>query len=122
MGTAVLLDLMGGIALLLCGLHMVQSGILRAFGSDLRHLLSKALDNPSAAFPARKDAADPASPRSLRPWSAPGSAPGTALVRSGSALVRSGSALGLLWVRSGPALGPALGLAVAVSPAGAAIV
>ena len=49
-GTVVLLDLMGGVALLLWGLHMVQSGILRAFGSDLRHLLSKALGNRFSAF------------------------------------------------------------------------
>ncbi len=52
MGTIVLLDLAGGVALLLWGLHMVQSGILRAFGSDLRHLLSKALGNRFAAFAA----------------------------------------------------------------------
>ena len=39
MGTIVLLDLMGGVALLLWGLHMVQSGILRAFGPELRRLL-----------------------------------------------------------------------------------
>ena len=52
MGTIVVLDLMGGVALLLWGLHMVQSGILRAFGSDLRHLLSKALGNRFAAFAA----------------------------------------------------------------------
>jgi phosphate:Na+ symporter len=52
MGSIVLLDLMGGVALLLWGLHMVQSGILRAFGSDLRHLLSKALGNRFAAFAA----------------------------------------------------------------------
>ena len=32
MGSLVLLDLMGGVALLLWGLHMVHSGILRAFG------------------------------------------------------------------------------------------
>jgi phosphate:Na+ symporter len=50
MGTLVLLDLMGGVALLLWGLHMVQSGITRAFGSDLRRLLSKALSNRFAAF------------------------------------------------------------------------
>ncbi|MEW6450764.1 MAG: Na/Pi cotransporter family protein [Pseudomonadota bacterium] len=50
MGTIVLLDLMGGAALLLWGLHMVQSGITRAFGSDLRALLSKALRNRLAAF------------------------------------------------------------------------
>jgi phosphate:Na+ symporter len=52
MGTMVLLDLMGGVALLLWGLHMVQSGILRAFGPDLRHLLSKAVGNRVAAFAA----------------------------------------------------------------------
>jgi phosphate:Na+ symporter len=48
----VLLDLMGGVALLLWGLHMVQSGILRAFGPDLRHLLSTALGNRVAALAA----------------------------------------------------------------------
>ena len=52
MGTLVLLDLMGGVALLLWGLHMVQSGIMRAFGPDLRRLLSKALRNRFAAFAA----------------------------------------------------------------------
>jgi phosphate:Na+ symporter len=52
MGTLVLLDLMGGVALLLWGLHMVQSGILRAFGPDLRRLLGKALGNRASAFAA----------------------------------------------------------------------
>jgi phosphate:Na+ symporter len=41
----VLLDLMGGVALLLWGLHMVRSGIVRAFGSDLRRVLGTALRN-----------------------------------------------------------------------------
>lgn len=50
MGSLVLLDLMGGVALLLWGLHMVHSGILRAFGPDLRLLLAKALSNRFAAF------------------------------------------------------------------------
>lgn len=50
MGSLVLLDLMGGVALLLWGLHMVQSGVLRAFGSDLRHILSVALRNRFVAF------------------------------------------------------------------------
>jgi phosphate:Na+ symporter len=50
MGTIVLLDLMGGVALLLWGLHMVRSGILRAFGPQLRRLLSQALGNRLAAF------------------------------------------------------------------------
>jgi phosphate:Na+ symporter len=48
----VLLDLMGGVALLLWGLHMVHSGILRAFGADLRLLLGKALNNRFTAFAA----------------------------------------------------------------------
>jgi phosphate:Na+ symporter len=52
MGSLVLLDLMGGVALLLWGLHMVHSGILRAFGPDLRHLLGKALGNRLTAFAA----------------------------------------------------------------------
>ena len=52
MGSLVLLDLMGGVALLLWGLHMVHSGILRAFGPDLRLLLAKALKNRFAAFAA----------------------------------------------------------------------
>jgi hypothetical protein len=39
MGTIVLLDLMGGVALLLWGLHIVHSGILRAFGPDVRRVL-----------------------------------------------------------------------------------
>jgi phosphate:Na+ symporter len=43
---------MGGIALLLWGLHMVQSGILRAFGPDLRRLLARFLGNRFAAFAA----------------------------------------------------------------------
>jgi phosphate:Na+ symporter len=43
---------MGGVALLLWGLHMVQSGILRAFGPDLRRVLSRAFGNRLAAFAA----------------------------------------------------------------------
>ena len=50
MGTLVILDLMGGVALLLWGLHMVRTGILRAFGPDLRHLLSKTIGNRFTAF------------------------------------------------------------------------
>jgi len=52
MGSVILLDLMGGVALLLWGLHMVQSGILRAFGPNLRLLMAKALGNRLAAFAA----------------------------------------------------------------------
>jgi phosphate:Na+ symporter len=43
---------MGGVALLLWGLHMVLSGVLRAFGPDLRRVLGKALGNRSSAFAA----------------------------------------------------------------------
>jgi phosphate:Na+ symporter len=50
LGNIVLLDLVGGIALLLWGLHMVQSGILRAFGADLRRILGIALRNRGTAF------------------------------------------------------------------------
>ncbi len=52
MGSIVLLDLMGGVALLLWGLHMVLSGVLRAFGPDLRRFLGKALRNRFSAFAA----------------------------------------------------------------------
>ena len=52
MGTMVLLDLLGGVALLLWGLHMVHSGILRAFGPDVRLLLAKGLTNRGSAFAA----------------------------------------------------------------------
>ena len=50
MASFILLDLIGGVALLLWGLHMVHSGIVRAFGSDLRLLLNTALRNRMAAF------------------------------------------------------------------------
>jgi phosphate:Na+ symporter len=50
MGSMILLDLMGGVALLLWGLHMVHSGIVRAFGSDLRRFLGMALRNRCIAF------------------------------------------------------------------------
>ncbi len=46
----VFLDLLGGVSLLLWGLHMVRSGIVRAFGSDLRRLLGAALRNRARAF------------------------------------------------------------------------
>src|SRR6266852_5129048 len=50
MGSLVLLDLMGGVALLLWGLHMVHSGVLRAFGGDLRRFLGYGLRNRFTAF------------------------------------------------------------------------
>jgi phosphate:Na+ symporter len=50
MGSTVVLDLMGGVALLLWGLHMVHSGVVRAFGADLRRLLGMALKSRLRAF------------------------------------------------------------------------
>jgi phosphate:Na+ symporter len=50
MAGTILLDLVGGVALLLWGLHMVHSGIVRAFGSDLRRFLALALRNRALAF------------------------------------------------------------------------
>ncbi len=50
MVSMVLLDLMGGVALLLWGLHMVHSGIVRAFGSDLRRWIGFALRKRWTAF------------------------------------------------------------------------
>ena len=50
MGSMILLDLVGGVSLLLWGLHMVHSGIVRAFGSDLRRFLGAALRNRFLAF------------------------------------------------------------------------
>ena len=50
MGSIVLLDLMGGVALLLWGLHMVLTGVLRAFGPNLRRFLDKALRDRFTAF------------------------------------------------------------------------
>jgi phosphate:Na+ symporter len=50
--TWTLLDLAGAVALLLWGTHMVQTGVQRAFGPELRRLLGTALHNRLAAFAA----------------------------------------------------------------------
>ena len=50
MGITVLLDLMGGVALLLWGLHMVQTGLVRTFGADLRRFLRVGLAHRGKAF------------------------------------------------------------------------
>ena len=52
MGSTVILDLFGGVALLLWGLHMVHSGIVRAFGVDLRRWLGVGLRSRARAFTA----------------------------------------------------------------------
>ncbi len=48
--TLTLIDLAGTIALLLWGVHMVQSGVQRAFGPNLRRILGAALGNRVKAF------------------------------------------------------------------------
>jgi phosphate:Na+ symporter len=51
MNTALtLMDLAGAIALLIWGVHMVQTGVTRAFGPQLRRILSNALGNRFKAF------------------------------------------------------------------------
>jgi phosphate:Na+ symporter len=50
--TLTLLDLAGSIALLLWGVHMVQTGIQRGFGPGLRHVMGTALGNRFKAFAA----------------------------------------------------------------------
>jgi phosphate:Na+ symporter len=48
--TLTLMDLAGAIALLIWGVHMVQTGITRAFGPQLRRILSYALGSRFKAF------------------------------------------------------------------------
>ncbi len=48
--TLTLMDLAGAIALLIWGVHMVQTGITRAFGPQLRRILSYALGSRFQAF------------------------------------------------------------------------
>ncbi len=50
MGHEILIDIAGGVALLLWATRMVKTGILRAFGGELRHWLGKALASPPRAF------------------------------------------------------------------------
>jgi phosphate:Na+ symporter len=48
--TLTLVDLAGAIALLIWRVHMVQTGIMRAFGPQLRRVLGYALRNRFKAF------------------------------------------------------------------------
>jgi phosphate:Na+ symporter len=50
--TLTLIDLAGAVALLIWGVHMVQTGVTRAFGPQLRRVLSRALGNRLEAFAA----------------------------------------------------------------------
>ncbi|MFE1599628.1 Na/Pi cotransporter family protein [Methylobacterium sp. ID0610] len=49
-GTIVLLDLAGFVALLLWGIHMIRTGVQRAWGADLRRWLGENLHHPLKAF------------------------------------------------------------------------
>ena len=51
-GTMTVLHLAGYVALLLWGVHMVQTGIMRAFGSDLRRFMTLRLGDRYRAFAA----------------------------------------------------------------------
>ena len=46
----ILIELLGAAALLLWGLRMVRTGVLRAFGAELRHFLRVSLRNRATAF------------------------------------------------------------------------
>ena len=48
--THLIINIIGEIALLLWGIHMVQSGVVRVFGSDLRRLLGRGLKTRFHAF------------------------------------------------------------------------
>lgn len=48
--TQVIIHLFGDIALLLWGIHMVHSGVMRAFGSELRRALGAGLRSRASAF------------------------------------------------------------------------
>src|SRR5689334_3771590 len=48
--TLILLHLAGFVALLLWGMHMVHTGVVRAFGGNLRKVLAVGLNNRWKAF------------------------------------------------------------------------
>jgi phosphate:Na+ symporter len=50
--TIALIELVGYVVLLLWGMHMVQSGVVRAFGSRLRRVIGRTLSNRFAAIAA----------------------------------------------------------------------
>lgn len=50
MGIKILIELIGGVALLLWGLQMVNTGIVRAFGASFRRFLGKVLKNRFQSF------------------------------------------------------------------------
>ena len=51
-GTAVIVNLLGGIALLLWGVRMVRTGVMRAWGDRLRNFIEHRVGNRVSAFTA----------------------------------------------------------------------
>ncbi len=49
-GVQVILNLMGGVALLLWGVRMVKTGVLRAWGEQINHFIAHNLSNPVKAI------------------------------------------------------------------------
>ena len=49
-GLELIINILGGVALLLWGVRMLRTGITRAFGAQLRHLLAKGTANRPRAF------------------------------------------------------------------------
>jgi len=49
-GTLVIINLLGGVALLLWGVRMVRTGVLRAWGDRLKHFIEVRLGNRGSAF------------------------------------------------------------------------
>jgi phosphate:Na+ symporter len=49
-GTELLLNLAGGVALLLWGVRMVRTGIMRAYGDNLKHFIERHLGSPLISY------------------------------------------------------------------------
>lgn len=49
-GTDLIISFLGAVALLLWGVRMVQTGITRAFGAGVRHILTQYVRTPASAF------------------------------------------------------------------------
>ena len=96
--TAVIVNLLGGVALLLWGVRMVRTGVMRAWGDRLRNFIQQRLGNRVSAFAAGGVA--------------------TAILGSGTAM-----ALIVSGIAASGAIGTALGLAVLLgADVGSAIV
>ncbi len=97
-GTLVIINLLGGIALLLWGVRMVRTGVLRAWGDRLKHFIEIRLNSKASAFLAGASA--------------------TAILGSGTA-----TTLIVAGIAASGAIGTALGLAVLLgADVGSAIV